>query len=57
MTNQLMTDLIHLNFEFNKYTVSNSTMRAAYVTQSFNEMLNMMQSTIDLYDAGVTIPE
>ncbi len=57
MTNQLMTDLLHLNFEFNKYTVSNSTMRAAYVTQTFNEMLNLMQSTIDLYDAGVTIPE
>lgn len=51
-----MSELLKLDFAYRKFLVSNDTMRAAYVTQIFSEMFNMMQSTIDLYDQGVSIP-
>ena len=51
-----MSELLKLDFAYRKFLVSNDTMRAAYMTQIFSEMFNMMQSTIDLYDQGVSIP-
>ena len=56
MSPSLISDLLKLDFAYHKFLVGNETMRAAYVTQIFSEMFNMMQSTIDLYDQGVSIP-
>ena len=47
----MMNELLKLNHEFGNYTVSNDTMRKAFVTEIFTDMLAMMQSTIDLADS------
>ena len=42
MTTDLMLNLLYLNHDYNQYIVGNDTMRGAFVTQIFSEMLNMM---------------
>ena len=44
--------IMQLKNDYFNYTVGNDTMRKAFVTEIFTEMLQMMQTTIDACEQG-----